>query len=78
MLENDSQLSVGVTPIGLQKVKEDKWRLGSRGGFLLEGVIRRTHQGACFDVFESHLLAEPFELREFIRVNKSIDWQMFG
>ncbi len=52
-------------------------RLCSRGFFLLEGVIRGTNQRTCFHVLESHLLAESLEFREFIRMDVSLDRQMF-
>src|SRR6185437_863411 len=54
-----------------------KQALRPRGFFLLEGVIRRSNQWTRFDVFEPHLLAKLLVFREFIRMNKTLDRQMF-
>ena len=44
--------------------------------FLFECVIGRPYQRSRFHVFESHRLAQPLELREFVGMHVTLDRQM--
>ena len=78
MRDHESRLSVGTALLKLSAIREDIGDLRTRSSFLLEGVVGRPHQGARFDVFEAHFLAQALEFGKFVRMDKAVDRKMFG
>ena len=56
---------------------EPRKRSTSRGFGLIERVVGRADERAGLHVLETHLFAEPFVFRKFLRVDKANYGKMF-